>query len=148
ARRDNISKWVLTSCRYLSPVFPLTNVLYRWWSEQVEVVCDEVAARRTNSPVDVAGALVRIKRLSLAAVPHKVQTAESGFFTERSDTFEQRVTRVLSLDEQPEPKVIAALSRSWGKAAAFVASAFVLTLIVLFLSSPLAAHRLFEFLLH
>ncbi|HET9532956.1 MAG TPA: M56 family metallopeptidase [Blastocatellia bacterium] len=148
ARRDNISKWILTACRYGSPLFPLTNLLYRWWSEQVEIVCDEVAARRTNSPVDVAGALVRIKRLSLAAAPRKAQTAESGFFTERSDAFEQRVTRILSLDDHIESKAVTALSRSWGKTAAFVTSAFVFTLVVLFLLSPLAAHRLFETLLH
>ena len=147
ARRDNLSKWVLTACRYASPVFPLTSLLYRWWSEQIEMVCDEVAARRTNSPLDLAGALVQIKRLSVTAIPRKVETVESGFFSGKTDTFEHRVTRVLSLDDRPEPVEVSALSRSWGRAAAFVASAFVLTLVTLFLLSPLTAHRLVEILL-
>jgi Zn-dependent protease with chaperone function len=148
ARRDNLSKWVLTACRYSSPVFPLTNLLYRWWSEQVEMVCDEVAARRTNSPLDVAGALVRIKRLSLAATPRRSQTAESRFFSEKTSVFEHRITRILSLNERPLRGEVTALSRSWVRAAAFIASAFVLTLVTLFFLSPLAAHRLVEFLLH
>ena len=51
-RRDNMAKLGLTICRYLSPAFPLTNQLYRWWDEQVEMICDEIAARRTQSPVE------------------------------------------------------------------------------------------------
>jgi Zn-dependent protease with chaperone function len=147
-RRDNLSKWVLTVCKYASPVSPLNRLLYRWWNEQVEMVCDEVAARRTSSPAEVAGALVRIKRLSPATVPGRLQVSESGFFGEGGENFEDRVMRVLSLDEQPEAKEAVSLSRSWARPAALVGSVFVLTLVTLFVVSPLAIHRLVEVLLH
>jgi len=144
-RRDNLSKWMLTICRYLSPAFPLTGLLYRWWSEQVEMVCDEVAARRTSDPVEVAGALVRLTRLTLG-MPRGPQLTESSFFGEHEATLERRVERVLSLTgaETIEPVV---MSRSWVKATTLCVAAFVLTLATVFAVSPLAIHRLFELLL-
>ncbi|MEK6407370.1 MAG: M56 family metallopeptidase [Acidobacteriota bacterium] len=145
-RRDNLSKWILTICRYLSPAFPLTGLLYRWWSEQVEMVCDEVAARRTNDPVEVAGALVRLTRLTIG-MPLTPQLTESRFFGEHEATLERRVERVLSLSgtQTIEPVV---MSRSWVKATTVCGAAFVLTLATLFAVSPLAIHRLLELLLH
>ncbi len=56
ARRDNLLKWMLTICRYATPAFPLTARLFRWLNEQIEMVCDEVAVRRSASPGDLAGA--------------------------------------------------------------------------------------------
>jgi Zn-dependent protease with chaperone function len=145
-RRDNLSKWMLTICRYLSPAFPLTRLLYRWWSEQVEMVCDEVAARRTNDPVEVAGALVRLTRLTLGML-RSSQLSESSFFGEHEASLERRVERVLSLSgaHTIEPVV---MSRSWVKATTLCGAAFVLTLATLFAVSPLAIHRLLELLLH
>ncbi len=49
------------------------------------MVCDEIAARQTQSPVELAGALVRLKRLTLLAPSPVVRTAGSGFFGEGSD---------------------------------------------------------------
>lgn len=145
-RRDNLSKWMLTICRYLSAAFPLTGLLYRWWSEQVEMVCDEVAARRTNDPVEVAGALVRLTRLTLGML-RSSQLSESSFFGEHEASLERRVERVLSLSgaHTIEPVV---MSRSWVKATTLCGAAFVVTLATLFAVSPLAIHRLLELLLH
>ncbi len=144
-RRDNLSKWILTICRYLSPAFPLTGLLYSWWSEQVEMVCDEVAARRTNDPIEVAGALVRLTRLTLGK-PRRSQPIESSFFGEHEAILERRVRRVLSLSgaQTIEPVV---MSRSWVKATTLCGAAFVVTLATLFAVSPLAIHRLLELLL-
>jgi len=144
-RHDNLSKCMLTICRYLSPAFPLTGLLYRWWSEQVEMVCDEVAARRINDPVEVASALVRLTRLTLG-MPHSPQLTESSFFGEHEATLERRVERVLSLGgaQTIEPVV---MSRSWVKATMLSGAAFVLTLATVFAVSPLAIHRLLELLL-
>ncbi|MEK6303960.1 MAG: M56 family metallopeptidase [Acidobacteriota bacterium] len=145
-RRDNLSKWMLIICRYLSPAFPLTGLLYRWWSEQVEMVCDEVAARRTNDPVEVAGALVRLTRLTLG-MPRSSQLTESNFFGEHQAILERRVERVLSLSglQTIEPVV---MSRSWVKATTLCCAAFLLTLATVFAVSPLAIHRLLELILH
>ena len=145
-RRDNLSKWMLTICRYLSPAFPLTGLLYRWWSEQVEMVCDEVAARSTNDPVEVAGALLRLTRLTLG-MPRSPQPIESSFFGEHEATLERRVERVLSLSGRQTIEPVL-MSRSWVKATTLCGAAFVLTLATLFAVSPLAIHRLLELLLH
>jgi Zn-dependent protease with chaperone function len=102
ARRDNLLKWALTICRYATPAFPLTAKLYRWLNEQIEMVCDEIAVRRTESPVELAGALVRLKRLTLAVVPRAPQLAGSGFFGDDRENFEQRVTRALLLEDAPQ----------------------------------------------
>ena len=144
-RRDNLSKWMLTICRYLSPAFPLTGLLYRWWSEQVEMVCDEVAARRTNDPVEVAGALVRLTRLTLG-MPRSPQLTESRFFGEHEATLERRVERVLSLSDGLAIGSVA-MSRSWVKSTTVCGAVFVLTLATVFAVSPLAIHRVLELLL-
>lgn len=148
ARRDNLSKWLLTICRYASPAFPLTRLLYRWWTEQVEMICDEVAALRTKAPVEVAGALTRLKRLTLATPMHWPQSGESGFFGEHGEGFQRRVTRVLSLADQREVNRTMNLSRSWMRVAAFAGVAFTLSLVAVFLVSPLAIHRAVESILH
>ena len=146
-RRDNLSKWLLSVCRYSSPVFPLNGLLYQWWGEQVEMVCDEVAARQTSSPVEIAGALVRLRRLTLAR-PFKAQQTQLGFFAGDGDGFERRVTRVLSLTSQTEKTFAARLSRSPLRSALFLGLSFALTLGLLFVVSPLAIHRFVESLLH
>jgi beta-lactamase regulating signal transducer with metallopeptidase domain len=148
ARRDNLAKFGLTICRYLSPVFPLTNQLYRWWSEQVEMICDEIAACRTHSPVDLAGALVRLKRLTLVASPPTLRLAASGLFGDGKENFEQRVERVLSLAERADFEVTGNLSRSCIGVAMTMTAAFALSLTALFAFSPLAIHKVVETILH
>lgn len=144
ARRDNVSKWLLTICRYASPAFPLTVRLYRWWNGQVEMICDEIAARRTSGPAEVAGALTRLKRLTLAGTPLGRRSTESGFLGERGRNFEQRVMRVLSLRDEPEATGRTALTRSWFRFASLTGLLVTLSLAVLFVVSPLAVHRAIE----
>lgn len=142
ARRDNLMKWTLTVCRYLSPAFPLTGKLYRWWTEQIEMVCDEIAARRTAAPVELAGALVRVKRLTLAAP--QLRAAGSGFFGNDEQDFEHRVTRVLALSNEAESGAADYMSRSCAQMAMVVGAIFALSLIALLVVSPLAVHRAIE----
>lgn len=148
ARRDNLAKLGLTICRYLSPALPLTNPLYRWWSEQVEMICDEIAARRTQSPVELAGALVRLKRLTLAAAPPPLRPAASGLFGDGKENFEQRVERMLSFVERANLNAAGKLSRSCVGIAVAMGVAFTLSLAALFAVSPLAIHKAVETILH
>jgi len=151
ARRDNLLKWALTICRYATPAFPLTGILYRWLNEQIEMVCDEVAVMRAASPVDLAGALVRLKRLTMAAGPRAPQLSGSGFLDDERSGFERRVTRALSLEEEPSQVDAESLSHSCARTAFAGAALFVLSLIALFFTSPLAIHRAVEsvlFVLH
>jgi len=147
ARRDNLLKWALTVCRYATPAFPLTAKLYRWLNEQIEMVCDEIAVRGAASPVDLAGALVRLKRLTLTVPLPAPQLAGSGFFDDECESFERRVTRALSLEEAPpRPQRVDAesLSRSCLRVAFAGTAIFVFSLAVLFFASPLAIHRAVE----
>ena len=147
-RRDNLAKLTLTICRYLSLAFPLTKRLYNWWSEQVEMVCDEIATSRTQAPVELAGALVRLKRLTLSAPPPTMRPAASGLFGDGKDHFESRVERVLSLVDRSDLPTVENLSRSCVRVAAAIGVAFALSLGALFAASPLAIHKAFEMILH
>jgi Zn-dependent protease with chaperone function len=144
ARRDNLLKWALTICRYATPAFPLTAWLYRRLNEQIEMVCDEVAVRRAASPVDLAGALVRLKRLTLAAGPRAPRLSGSGFLDDGRESFERRVTRALSLEEEPSRADAESLSRSCLRTAFAGGALFALSLIALFFTAPLAIHRTVE----
>ena len=147
-RRDNLAKLALVIGRYLSPAFPLTHLLYRWWSEQVEMICDEIAVRHTQAPVELAGALVRLKRLTLYAAPPKIQPAASGLFGDDKDNFERRVKHVLSLADRVDHPAAGGLSRSCVRIALTLGATFALSLAALFAVSPLAIHKVVETILH
>jgi beta-lactamase regulating signal transducer with metallopeptidase domain len=144
ARRDNLLKWALTICRYATPAFPLTAILYRRLNEEIEMVCDEVAVRRSASPVDLAGALVRLKRLTLAAGRLAPRLDGSGFFADDRESFERRVTRALSLEDATPQSVAESLSRSCVRTVVAGTALFALSLAVLFFTTPLAVHRAVE----
>jgi|RhiMethySRZTD1v2_1073278.scaffolds.fasta_scaffold06340_4 Zn-dependent protease with chaperone function len=144
ARRDNLLKWALTICRYATPAFPLTAMLYRWLNEEIEMVCDEVAVRRSASPVELAGALVRLKRLTLAAGPRAPRLSGSGFLDDGRESFERRVTRALSLEEETSQSDAESLSRSCLRTAFVGGALFALSLIAIFFTAPLAIHRTVE----
>lgn len=144
ARRDNLLKWALTVCRFATPAFPLTGLLYRWLNEQIELVCDEFAVRGRATPLDLAEALVRLKRLTLAAGVRAPQLAGSGFFNDGRASFERRVTRALALETATAPLAATTLARSCLRAATLSAALFVCSLGALFAASPLAIHRALE----
>ncbi len=143
-RRDNLTKLALLIGRYLSPAFPLTGLLYHWWSEQVEMICDELAVRRTQTPVELAEALVRLKRMTLVAAS---PAATSGLFGEDQENFERRVERVLALDDETFFAAPEKLARPAWAGAVVTGAAFVLSLLTLFAVSPLAVHKVVEALL-
>ena len=143
-RRDNLLKWALTICRFATPAFLLTGLVYRWLNEQIELVCDELAVRGAASPLDLAEALVRLKRLTLAAGGRTPQLAGSGFFDDGRASFEQRVTRALALEAAPLQPKAETMSRSCVRAALAGCLLFTCSLGVLFMTSPLAIHRAVE----
>jgi Zn-dependent protease with chaperone function len=144
ARRDNLLKWALTICRYATPAFPMTAMLYRWLNEEIEMVCDEIAVRRSASPIDLAEALVRLKRLTLAAGRLAPRLDGSGFFADDRESFERRVTRALSLEEEPFQADAEFLSRSCVRTVVAGTALFTLSLAMLFFTAPLAIHRTVE----
>ncbi|HMW03206.1 MAG TPA: M56 family metallopeptidase [Acidobacteriota bacterium] len=145
-RRDNLLKWLLTLCRYSSFAFPLTNILYGWWSHSVEMICDEVAATRTH-PLAVAEALVKIKRMA-STFRMNPQAGQSAFFGDAAHHLEHRIHHLVGLLDSQEPVPVVRLLRSWTGSALWLSLTFGTLLLMVFAVSPLAIHRLLEQILH
>ncbi|HEX8352852.1 MAG TPA: M56 family metallopeptidase [Pyrinomonadaceae bacterium] len=144
SRRDNAVKLILSVASYLSLAFPLSRLILRWRAEQVEMVCDEVAAARTAEPLEIADALVRVRRAGawLSAGP---LVAASGFMPDGVKGFERRVHRLVSLaDSLPSPERSELLARPPRAGAAAFALLFTLTLLSVSVLAPLAVHRATE----
>ncbi len=144
SRRDNAVKLALSVAGYLSLAFPLSRLVLRWRAEQVEMVCDEVAAARTAEPLEIADALVRVRRAgaSLTAGP---LVAASGFMPDGAKGFERRVHRLVSLaDSLPSPESSEVLSRPPRAGVLTAAMLFALTLLTISVMAPLAVHRAAE----
>lgn len=145
-RRDNLLKWLLTVCRYSSVAFPLTNLIYRWWSHSVEMICDEVAAHHTH-PLAVAEALVKIKRLA-GTLPIGLQAGQSAFFGDTAHHLEHRIHHLVGLLDSQEHVPVVRLLHSWTGSALWLTVTFGTLLLMVFAVSPLAIHRLLEQFLH
>lgn len=99
-RSDNPVKLLLSVASYLSPVFPLTRRLLQRQFEQIEIVCDEIAAANTKEPLEIASALVKVRR----TFPHLETNPAfmSGFMSEETPSIEPRVKHLVKLaDEIP-----------------------------------------------
>ena len=144
ARRDNMVKLLLSVCAHATLAAPLARLVLRWRSEQVELLCDEAAAG-TTGPLDVAEALVKLRRRakSPAALP---VLGTSTFLPEDDRILGHRVRRLLALADHPAPL------RSGGIPKRFVpvafTSLFVLSLAIVAAWAPLAVHAATESLLH
>jgi len=143
-RRDNVVKLALSAASYLSLAFPLSRLILRWRAEQVELLCDEVAAARTSAPLEIAEALVRVRRAG-ATVSAGPLVAASGFMPDGVKAFERRVHRLVSFaDYLPSSSRSEALARA-PRAGAFVSALlFALTLLTVSALAPLAVHRAAE----
>jgi hypothetical protein len=77
--------------------------MLRWRAEQVELVCDEVAVARTSTPLEIAGALVKLRRRALAVAGYSPDTApaSSGFVGVDAPGLQRRVRRLISFSDVP-----------------------------------------------
>jgi Zn-dependent protease with chaperone function len=146
ARHDNLVKLLLSAASYLSPVFPLTRRILRWHAEQVELVCDEIAAVATQEPLEIASALVKVRRTRPAFGAHPALT--SGFMTEAAPSIEGRVKRLVQLAD----KLLCAEQNAKLKGkplveAAALAALFVGSLWAILFVAPLLVHQTAETLI-
>lgn len=147
ARRDNLLKLALTICSYASLAFPLSRRLLKWRAAEVELVCDEVAAARTSTPLEVASALVKLRRRTLAGDALTGATA-SSFAPDDAPGFERRVRRLIAFaDAPPDMAHATLLARANSNATLLAATAFVTTLVVVAIFAPLAVHHAAEALI-
>lgn len=145
SRRDNLVKLAFSLCGYVSLVFPLTRWVLKWRAEQVELLCDEVAAARTALPLDIAGALVKLRRKAVTPA----SAMASGFFPLHAPGLERRVQRLLDLSNAlPAPARMVALSLPHLHKAIFIAAISVLMLLAISLVAPLAVHEATEALIN
>jgi beta-lactamase regulating signal transducer with metallopeptidase domain len=139
-RRDNLIKLALSFCTYVSLAFVLTRQLLTWRGLEVERLCDEVAASRTKAPLDIASALVKLRRRT-----SPTPVTASSFIAEDISSFHARVSRLIesegnktSITSGPvSPRQIAI-----GFSLLFVGSLFISTYFF-----PLAFHRTVESLI-
>lgn len=89
-RRDNLIKLVLSFCTYSSLAFVLTRRVLTWRGLEVERLCDEVAASRTKAPLDIASALVKLRRRT-----SPIPVTASSFIAEDMSSFHSRVSRLI-----------------------------------------------------
>ena len=147
ARRDNLIKLLLSFCSYSSLAFPLTRSIVGWRAMEVEMICDEVAANRTSAPLDIAEALVKLRRQTIAGdiAPEPVATPAiaSSFVSDNALCFQRRVDGLLALVDTP----LTGPTRKWGSAGAMFVAASLVALAGVLLFAPLSVHHVTETLI-
>lgn len=143
-RRDNLIKLLLSVSSYSSLAFPLTRVIVSWRATEVEMICDEVAARRTSEPLEIAEALVKLRRQTLARAEPVATSMASSFVSDSAVMFERRVDRLLTLEDAGPQHQNASLT-AWVSVTLLAASVVMLSAILLF--APLSVHHAAESLI-
>ncbi|HXG83901.1 MAG TPA: M56 family metallopeptidase [Pyrinomonadaceae bacterium] len=145
-RRDNLVKLFLSAASYLSPVFPLTRRILSWQSEQIELVCDEIAAAATKEPLEIASALVKMRRKFPAF--EATLSLTSGFMSEETSSIEPRVKRLLQLaDAPPLDEQGVKLAHKPFFEIASITALFLSSLAALMFLAPLIVHQTAETLI-
>jgi beta-lactamase regulating signal transducer with metallopeptidase domain len=139
-RRDNLIKLALSFCTYVSLAFFLARRVLTWRGLEVERLCDEVAASRTKAPLDIASALLKLRR-GTSATP----VTASSFIAEDMSSFHSRVSRLIDSDGGNTSSATAGGSQA-PRAIAF-SLLFFISLFVSTYFFPLAFHRTVESLI-
>ncbi len=151
ARRDNLIKLLLSVFSYSSLAFPLSRLIVSWRGTEVEMICDEVAATRTSEPLEIAEALVKLRRQTMlsgvASNLAPTQAVASSFVSNSALTFHRRVSRLLTLVDGP----VSASSpgtQSYGTwTGAFLLASGLLSLSAILAFAPLSVHHATEALI-
>jgi beta-lactamase regulating signal transducer with metallopeptidase domain len=139
-RRDNLIKLALSFCTYSSLAFVFTRRVLTWRGLAVERLCDEVAASRTNAPLDIASALVKLRRRT-----SRMPVTASSFIAEDMSSFHSRVSRLIDFEGDDTSSTTAS-----GSQAPLAIALSLLFFVSLFVSTyffPLAFHRTVESLI-
>ena len=147
-RRDNAVKLAFAFAAHATLLFPLARRVLAWRSEAVELVCDEIAAARTRAPLEIAGALVKVRRLTLPGAGLAVASVNE-FLPATAASFEYRVRRLVAFDGALPPARLAdALARGPVREVAALAAAFATMLALALAVAPLAVHGAVEAIIH
>jgi len=124
--------------------FSLSHLILRWRAAEVELICDEVAVARTSTPLEIAEALLKLRRQTLLPGGYVTTAAtfSSSFAPDDAASFERRVYRLITFaDAMPDPAQAAQSSQMGNGAAFVVATVLTSTLLGLSLFAPLAVHH-------
>ncbi len=147
-RRDNLIKLLLSLCSYSSLAFPLSRLIVSWRATEVEMICDEVAAVRISDPLEIAEALVKLRRQTMkrqiasASIP--TNAIASSFVSVSSLTFQRRVDRLLTLDAPVSSSSGSPSNFCWTGAVILAVSMVTLSVILI---APLSIHHAAETLI-
>ncbi len=150
-RRDNLSKLLLSVFGYSSLALPLSRLIVSWRGAEVEMICDEVAATRTSEPLEIAEALVKLRRQTMvggiASDLTPTHAVASSFVSNSARTFQRRVNRLLTLVDDPV-SASAPETQSYGTwTSVFLLASGLITLSAMLLSAPLSVHHATEALI-
>lgn len=149
SRRDNLIKLLLSFCGYSSLAFLLSRLIVSWRATEVEMICDEVASR-TSEPLEIAEALVKLRRQTMACdvtvEPIAKPAIASSFVSNSALTFQRRVDRLLELEDVPLARPTRQIL-SFPVGGALLFSISLLTLSATLLFAPLTIHHATETLI-
>lgn len=150
SRRDNLAKLFLNFCCHASFVFPLSRLILKWRAIEVEMICDEIAVSRTSAPLEIAEALIKLRRQSIKQITTApLRTSISRFVPDDTPTFERRVRRLIDFTEMmPSHNQVAVMSGMRKSRILSAVAVFTLTLLVATLCTPLAVHHAAEAFIH
>lgn len=137
-RRDNLVRLVLTLCAHATLAAPLARRVLRWRSQEVELLCDEAAAEQTGSPLDIAEALVKLRRCAVGASRPAVLGA-SGFVPDDDGLVERRVRRLVALTDRANLSPVDVRQKTRALPLA-LAALFVASLAAVATWAPLTVH--------
>jgi len=150
ARRDNLFKLLLSVCSYTSLAFPLSRLILKWRGTEVEVICDEASATRTSAPLEIAEALVKLRRQTISGyvAPERAATNAivSGFVSGSAQSLQYRVGRLLNLLDSMPPAAKRQTHYAKKVMATFVVVGLV-TLLAIPIVAPLSVHHATEALI-
>ena len=145
-RRDNIVKLILSLSTCSSVAFPLSRLILKWRALEVEMICDGLAVANTGKPLEIADALLKLRRHNSPAEVSSEATAISAFISHNADHFERRIHRLIQFVDSPLPISFSEFTnvRLQLFRALICAGLFITTLAALTLFSPLSVHRFAE----
>lgn len=150
-RRDNLIKLLLSLCSYSSLAFPLCRSIVSWRATEVEIICDEVAAARTSEPLEIAEALVKLRRQTMAgqlsSESAPTPAIASSFISDGALTFQRRVGRLLMLVDAPVTSSPHGSPWYPSRTCAFLFVSSLVTLSAILLFAPLSVHHAAEALI-
>lgn len=99
-RRDNLLKYLLLLCRNSLFMSPHVHTMFRWWTEEIELIGDDAAVLMTGKPLDAASAILKMQRMPATGLNLNVLKFATGFTASgRCNPLTRRVERLVAIND-------------------------------------------------